>query len=91
MKTSFNSIGKAFKKMFSRPKKQSVIPAVVNEQKKQEEKMVKIPKMSESAHGRRYNNIAARALCSGEHEVQIIKPVSSHCIKPHVICSAIGR
>lgn len=47
MKTSFNSIGKAFKKMFSRKSQQATTPVVANAVKKQEqaEKRHKVAKM----------------------------------------------
>lgn len=59
MKTSFNSIGKAFKKMFSRPKKQTVTPAKDIQEKKKEivEHREKIPKFSTSAYGIKMQNI----------------------------------
>lgn len=58
MKTSFNSIGKAFKKMFSTPKKQTVTPAKeVHEKKIVDEPKEKIPKRSTSAYGIKLRNI----------------------------------
>lgn len=53
MKTSFNSIGKAFKKLFSAPKKQTVTPAksVTEKKKVAEVKESFFQKESTTAYG----------------------------------------
>lgn len=71
MKTSFNSIGKAFKKMFGRKSQQATTPVVANAVKKQEqaEKRHKIAKMSESPQGRRWRNIAYAKATSRRNKI----------------------
>jgi len=61
MKANFNSIGKAFKRMFSRKTQQVTSPVVANAAKKDEVKKEhkhKVYKMSESAYGRKMRNIS---------------------------------
>lgn len=72
MKASFNSIGKAFKKMFAnKTQKATSTPVVANAVNKQvqTEKRHKIPKMSESPEGRRWRNIAIANRAKRENKI----------------------